>query len=182
MKVELLDHFQAFLLRSPFYTSTFMLVREWPEPVVTMRVENLARFREEFRARVSFRIWRNKEQTWVAAVPFLLDIGPQFHVMGMPCLNPRHAVDYDVMQKFAWEEQLRFLFLSPDLEDAEEVQVPWPAAQRARVKQLIHKIDEALTGERLTSAFDPDFERARKELVAFYTTTSRKAWEERWWE
>ena len=98
----------------------------------------------------------------------------------MPCLNPRHAVDYEVIQKLAKEECLRLLFLSADLEEAEDVQVPWPTAQRAHVRHLLAKIDLTLTGEKLTSVFDPDFEQARRKLTASIATTLREEVEAPW--
>lgn len=181
MKVQLLDHFRSFLLRSPFYTSAFITVREWSEPTLVMRVEELSSFQqEEYRTEVAFRAWRSRQGTWVVAVPFQIDVNPRLHVQGVPCLNPRHAVDYEVMQKFIEAEHVRFLFLSADLAEAEEIQVAWPAAQRARVRYLLKKIDLTLTGEKLTSVFDPDFEQARQELVAFFAAVVRMEREEQW--
>jgi len=181
MKVQLLEHFRAFLLRSPFYTSAFITVREWNEPTLVMRVEELSAFQqEEYRTQVAFRAWRSRQGTWVVTVPFQIDVHPRLHVQGIPCLNPRHAVDYEVMQKFAEAEDVRFLFMSADLEGAEDMRVPWQAAQWARVRYLLNKIDLTLTGEKLTSVFDPDFEQARQELVAFFSAVMRMEREEQW--
>ena len=181
MKVQLLDHFRAFLLRSPFYTSAFITVREWSEPTLVMRVEELSSFQQrEYRAHIAFRAWRSRQGTWVVAVPFQIDVHPRLHVQGVPCLNPRHEVDDEVMQKFVVAEHVRFLFLSADLEEAEEVQVAWPAAQRTRVRYLLKKIAVTLTGEKLTSVFDPDFEHARQELMAFFSAVMRMEREEQW--
>ena len=56
MKVELLEHFRSFLLRAPYYTSVFMTVREWSEPILVMRVEELSSFQKgEYRTRVGVR-------------------------------------------------------------------------------------------------------------------------------
>ena len=119
MKVELLEHFRSFLLRAPYYTSVFMTVREWSEPILVMRVEELSSFQKgEYRTRVGVRAWRDRQGTWVVAVPFQIHVAADFCVQGMPCLNPRHAVDYEVIQKLAKEECLRLLFLSADLEEA----------------------------------------------------------------
>lgn len=181
MKVELLEHFRSFLLRAPCYTSVFMTVREWSEPVLAMRVEELSSFQKgEYRTRVGVRAWRDRQGTWVVAVPFQIHITPSLCVQGMPCLNPRHVVDYEVIQKFASEEYLRFLFLSADLEEVDDVQVPWPVPQRAHVRHVLTKIDLTLTGEKLTSVFDPDFEQARRKLTASIATALRAAGEERW--
>src|SRR5262245_8919427 len=164
MKVQLLDYFRAFLLKVPPYTSTFLYIQEWSEPVIVMRVEELARFQSEFRAQVGFRTWQNSHGTWVVAVPFRLNVLPRLCIDGLPCLNPRRATDYDMMQRFATEESIRFLFFSADLTEAEDTQVPWPAAQRVQVNQQIARIDATLTGIRITSIFDADFEQAKQEF------------------
>ena len=180
MKVELLEPFRSFLLRAPCYASVFMTVREWSEPVLVMRVEELSSFQQgEYRTHVSVRAWRDRQGTWVVAVPFQI-IAANGCVQGMPCLNPRHAVDYEVIRKFAKEESLRFVFLRADLEDADEVQVPWPPAQRAHVQHLLAKIDLTLTGKKLTCVFDPDFEQARRKLTASIAVALRVEGEEQW--
>ena len=46
MKVRLLDYFRSFLLHTPPYTSTFLAVQEWEEPVLVMRVEELSCFQQ----------------------------------------------------------------------------------------------------------------------------------------
>ncbi len=56
MKVQLLEYFRSFLLHTPFYSSTFLVVREWNEPVLVMRVEDLFLFqRRGYRARIGFQ-------------------------------------------------------------------------------------------------------------------------------
>jgi|SRR5882724_2534346 len=136
-----------------------------------MRVEELSHFqRGRYRARVGFRAWQNAGGTWVVAVPFCLEVTPQFKIEGRPCLNPRQAADSHVIQQFGRERSIRFLFLSPDLADATDAQIVWPAAQRGQVRRLIQAMDHTLIGEKLTSAFDPDFEHARQELQALLTS------------
>ncbi len=88
----------------------------------------------------------------------------------MPCLNPRRATDCEIIQRFSREKSIRFLFLSADLDDAVDVQIVWPLAQRSQVRRLIQTIDQTLTGEKFTAAFDPDFEQARQEFQALLTT------------
>jgi len=168
MQVRLLDYFRSFLLKAPPYTSTFLYIQEWPEPVIVMRVEELTRFRGEFRARVGFRAWQNSHGTWVVAVPFRLQVPPRLRIDGLLCLNPRRATDYDMMQRFTTEESIRFLFFSADLTEAEDKQVPWPAAQRVQVQRQITRIDATLTGARITSLFDADFEHAKQEFQALF--------------
>jgi hypothetical protein len=171
VKVNLLEYFRSFLRQAPLYTSTFLVVQEWEEPVLVMRVEDLSLFQQgEYRARIGFQTWQSQHGTWVIAVPFCLEVHPSLKVRGMPCLNPRSAADYEVMQKFSREKRIRFLFLSADLNDAADAQVPWPPAQRSQVRRLISVIDQTLTGEKLTSAFDPDFEQARQEFQTLLTT------------
>jgi len=167
MKIQLLDYFRSFLLHSPLYTSTFLTVQEWDEPVLVMRVENLSLFLQGgYRVRLGFQTWQSTSGTWVVTVPFCLEIHPQLQVQGIPCLNPRRATDYAIIEKFGKEQQARFLFLSSQLDDAADISVPWPAAQQAKVRRLIQTIDQTLLGERLTSSFDPDFEQARQEFLA----------------
>jgi hypothetical protein len=167
MKVQLLDYFRSFLLHSPPYTSTFFVVQEWDEPVLVMRVEDLSLFRQErYRARLGFQTWQSKSGTWVVAVPFDLEVHPQLQVKGIPCLNPRRAIDYDIIEKFGKEDRIRFLFLSSRLDDAADIEVPWPSAQQAKVRRLIQTTDQTLLGKRLTSSFDPDFEQAKQEFLA----------------
>ncbi|MGE0682941.1 MAG: hypothetical protein AB7P69_18805 [Candidatus Binatia bacterium] len=181
MKLELLDPFRTFLSQSPFYTSTFITVREWNEPILMMRVAEISLFQQgEFRIQVGFRAWRDRQGTWVVAVPFQIDVSPSLHIQGAPCLNPRHRVDYEVIQKFAQEECLRFIFLSSDLMEADDAQIPWPTTQRAHVRHVLEKIDLTLTDEKLTSVFDPDFEQARRKLTASLATALRGEGEERW--
>lgn len=181
MKIELLEPFRAFLLRSPFYTSAFITVREWHEPILVMRVAEFSLFQQgEFHIQIGFRAWRDRQGAWVAAVPFQIDVSPSLHIQRMPCLNPRHGVDYEVIQKFAQEEGLRFLFLSADLADADDAHVPWPAPQRAHVRRVLTKIDLTVTGEKVTSVFDPDFEQARRKLTASLATALRGEGVERW--
>jgi hypothetical protein len=171
MKVQLLEYFRSFLLKAPPYTSTFLYIQEWSEPVIVMRVEELERFRGEFRAQVGFRTWQNSHSTWVVAVPFRLHVPPRLRIDGLPCLNPRRATDYDMMQRFTSEESIRFLFFSADLTEAEDIQVPWPAAQRTRVQRQITRIDDTLTGARITGPFDADFEHAKQEFQALLDTS-----------
>src|SRR5262245_54113147 len=167
MKVQLLDYFRSFLLHSPPYTSTFLVVQEWDEPVLVMRVEDLSQFQQgKYRVRLGFQTWQSKSGTWVVAVPFCLEVHPQLQVKGIPCLNPRRATDYDIIEKFAKEDRVRFLFLSSRLDDATDIEVPWPSVQQAEVRRLIQTTDQALLGERFTSSFDPDFEQARQEFLA----------------
>lgn len=169
MNVHLLDYFRSFLRQAPFYTATFLVVRELEEPVVVMRVEELSLFqRGVHRARVGFQAWQSELGAWVVTVPFSLEVHSQLKVEGLLCLNPRRAIDYATMRKFVKEERVRFLFLSPDLDDATDVEIPWPPAQRAKVWRMIRAIDRSLTGEKLSSAFDPDFEQARQRFQSFY--------------
>jgi hypothetical protein len=180
MRVQLLEYFRSFLLHTPLYTSTFLVVQEWEEPVLVMRVEELSLFRQgEYRARVGFQAWQNKYGTWVAAVPFCLEAQTQLRVKGMPCLNPRRAADFEIIQKFSCKKCIRFLFLSADLDDAEDVQISWPLAQRAQVRRLVQTIDQTLLGEKFTSAFDPDFEQARQEFQALLAVVdfSDRVWD-----
>lgn len=181
MKVHLLTHFRSFLLQAPPYTTTFLSVQEWREPVLVMRVEKLSLFQgREYRARVGLRTWRNESRTWVAAVPFCLEVTPQLRITGLPCLNPRRAVDAQMLQRFVTEPQIRFLFLSADLANASDACVTWPPAQRATARRLIQAIEGDLLGERLTSAFDPDFELARQEFQRLLLTldASDSAWDQ----
>lgn len=166
MKVQLLHPFRSFLLQAPPYTSTFLLVKEWREPVLVMRVEELAAFQQQqYRARVGFRAWRSDGGAWVVAIPFSLELRPRREITGSPCLNPRNATDYHVIRKFAQERSIRFLFFDERLEEATDAEIAWPAMQRLRVRELIKRMDGALLGERLTSVFDPDFEEARREFL-----------------
>src|SRR5262249_33991641 len=154
-----------FLLHAPPYTSTFLVVREWQEPVLVMRVEELSLFRQGgYRARVGFQTWQSKYGTWVVAVPFCLEVHPQLQVKGMPCLNPRRTADFEIIQQFSREKHLRFLFLSADLVEATDCSIAWPSAQRSQVRRFIQRIEQTLIGEKFTSAFDPDFEQARQEF------------------
>jgi hypothetical protein len=165
VKVHLLNHFRSFLLQAPPYTSTFLLVQEWREPVLVMRVEELSAFQQgQYRARVGFRTWQSDGGAWVVAVPFCLEVRPQCKITGMPCLNPRSAADYQVIRKFAQESSIRFLFLDKELAEATDAQIAWPPLQRAQARKLIELMDASLLGERLTSVFDPDFEQARQEF------------------
>jgi len=172
MKVQLLDYFRSFLLHTPPYTSTFLVVREWQEPVLVMRVEELPLFLQGgYRARVGFQTWQNKYGTWVVAVPFCLEVRPQLRVQGIPCLNPRRAADFEIMEKFSREKHIRFLFLSADLVEATDCSIAWPFAQRSRARRLIQSIEQTFIGEKFTGAFDPDFEQARQEFQALLTAT-----------
>jgi len=170
MQVHLLDYFRSFLLKAPPYTSTFLSIQEWSEPVIVMRVEEIMLFRGEFRAQVGFRTWQNAHGTWVVAIPFRLHVPPRLRIDGLPCLNPRRATDYDMMQRFTTEKSVRFLFFSADLTEAEDIQVSWPAAQRVQVQQQIARIDVTLTGARITSLFDEDFAHALQDFQALLDT------------
>jgi hypothetical protein len=181
MKVHLLDYLRSFLLQAPPYTSTFLVVQEWKEPVLVMRVEEISSFQHGgHRARIGFRTRQNQYGTWVVAVPFCFEVHAQLRVIGLPYLNPRRAADYEVMQKFSRETCIRFLFLSADLNDAVDVQIAWPLAQRLQVRRLIGMIDRTLTGEKFTSTFDPDFEQARQEFQALHTILESpdRVWDE----
>jgi hypothetical protein len=166
-----LDYFRSFLLKAPPYTSTFLYIQEWSEPVIVMRVEEIARFRDAVRAQVGFRTWQNSHGTWVVAVPFRLHVPPRLRIDGLPCLNPRRAADYDMMRRFTTGESIRFLFLGADLTEAEDIQVPWPAAQQVWVRRQITHIDAALTGAHITGIFDADFEHAKQEFQALLDTS-----------
>src|SRR4030095_15211079 len=77
MKVHLLDYFRSFLLHSPPYTSTLLVVQEWDEPVLVMRVEDLSLFLQGgYRVRLGFQTWQSTSGTWVVAVPFCLEVHP----------------------------------------------------------------------------------------------------------
>ncbi len=170
MNIQLLEYFRSFLLHTPFYTSTFLVVQEWEEPALVMRVEDLSLFRQGgYRARLGFQTWQSPYGTWVIAVPFCLEVHLQLQVKGIPCLNPRRAADFEIIQKFSREKRVRFLFLNANLEDAVDVQISWPLAQRSQVRRLIQTIDQTLIGDKFTAAFDPDFEQARQEFLALFT-------------
>ena len=170
MKTQLLEYFRSFLLHAPPYTSTFLVVQEWQEPVLVMRVEELSLFRQGgYRARVGFQTWQGKYGTWVVAVPFCLEVHPQLRVKGIPCLNPRRTADFEIIQQFSREKHIRFLFLSTDLAEATDCLIAWPIVQRSQVRRFIQRIEQTLIGEKLTSAFDPDFEQARQEFQALLT-------------
>jgi hypothetical protein len=170
MKIHLLDYLSSFLLKAPPYTSTFLRVQEWAEPVLVMRVEELERFRGTYRARVGFHSWQNEQGTWVIAVPFCLQLPPQLQIDGRPCLNPRIANDYEMIRRFTTAEGIRFLFLSADLADAEDAEIPWPIDQRTQVRSQLDRIDQALTTVKATSAFDADFDHARQEFQTLLET------------
>jgi len=171
MKVQLLEYFRSFLLHAPPYTSTFLVVQEWQEPVLVMRVEELSLFQQGgYRARIGFQTWQSKYGAWVVVVPFCLEVHPRLQVKGIPCLNPRRTTDFEIIQKFSREKHIRFLFLSVDLVEAMDCLIAWPLAQRSRVRRLIQSIEQTLIGKKLTSAFDPDFEQARQEFQALLTT------------
>lgn len=72
----------------------------------------------------------------------------------------------------AVEKRVRFLFLNANLEDAVDVQISCPLAQRSQVRRLIQTIDQTLIGGKFTTAFDPDFDQARQELQAFLPAVS----------
>jgi hypothetical protein len=170
MNIQLLEYFRSFLLHAPPYTSTFLVVKEWQEPVLVMRVEDLSTFRQGgYRARVGFQAWQNNYGTWVVAIPFCLEVLPTLKVKGMPCLNPRQIVDYEMVQKFSRKESIRFLFLNATLHEMADAEIPWPPSQRSRVRQLIRTMDQTLPVEKLTSAFDLDFEQARQEFQTLLT-------------
>lgn len=177
MKVQLLDYLHAFLLKAPPYTSTFLRIQEWPEPALVMCVEELERFRGTYRTRVGFQSWQSEQGTWVVAVPFCLQLPLQVQIEGLPCLNPRIANDYEMMQRFATAESIRFLFMSADMTEAEDAQVPWPIEQRKLVRQQIDRIDRMLTSFKATSVFDADFDLARHEFHSLVQTLeSTGAW------
>ena len=180
MKIKLREYFRSFLLHSPPYTSTFLVVQEWEEPVLVMRVEELSLFQQkEYRARIGFQTWQSTSGTWVVAVPFCLEVHPRLQVKGIPCLNPRRTVDSEIIQKFSREKHIRFLFLSAALDDAADIQIAWPPAQRSQVRRLIRTIDQVLIGEKFVSAFDPDFEQARQEFQALLAAVdfSDRVWD-----
>lgn len=168
MKVQLLDYFRTFLWKAPPYTSTSLHIQEWSEPVIVMRVEEISRFREEFRAQVGLQTWQNSHGTWVVAVPFRLHVPPQLRIDGLPCLNPRIANDYDMLQRFTTAECIRFLFLSADLTEAEDAEVPWPIDQRTQARHQLDRIDQALTTIKATSVVDADFDHAKQEFQALF--------------
>jgi hypothetical protein len=85
-----------------------------------------------------------------------------------------------MMQRFATEKSVRFLFFRADLEEAEDGQIVWPPEQRMQVRQLIERIDASFGGDKFTSAFDPDFEQARQAFEHLFTTVDMAMEEERW--
>ncbi|MGE0821665.1 MAG: hypothetical protein AB7G75_02175 [Candidatus Binatia bacterium] len=171
MKVHLLDYFRTFLLQAPLYTSTFLIVQGWEDPTLVLRVEELRPFQtERYRARVGVQAWHNEYCTWVVAVPFWFEMHSQVKVAGIPCLNPRQATDYTIIQKFTCQQSVRFLLLSPDLEESETVQIPWTAKSRTKVCEMVNAMDRAIIGERHTSIFDPDFDLARQQFQSLHHT------------
>lgn len=70
------------------------------------------------------------------------------------------------MEKFAREDCVRFLFLSPDLNASVDAEIPWPPVQRENIRRMVHAMELSVIGEKLSSVFDPDFEQARQEFHA----------------
>jgi hypothetical protein len=59
--------------------------------------------------------------------------------------------------------------LNADLSDSVTIEVLWPKEQHRHVSQLLIEVDQTLLGDKLMSAFDPDFERAKHEFQNLYT-------------
>jgi hypothetical protein len=159
-----------FLCKAPFYTPVFLSAPECREPLLAMRVEELHYFYQQFyRTTVRFTAWCGLYETWVVAFPFRIDVCRDFRLEGVPCLNPRNVADAEIIQKFARHEIIHFWLLNADLSDFVTTEVLWPKEQHRHVSQLLTEVDQTLLGDKLISAFDPDFERAKREFQTLYT-------------
>ena len=170
MSAHPLAGYWMFLCKAPFYTPVFLSAPECQEPLLALRVEELQEFYQQFyRTTVRFTAWCGPYETWVFAFPFRIDVCQDFFLEGLPCLNPRNAADSEIIHKFAQHEIIHFLLLNADLSDSVATEVVWPKEQHRHVSQLLTEVDQTLLGDKLLSAFDPDFERAKREFQNLYT-------------
>ena len=61
------------------------------------------------------------------------------------------------------------MFMSAEVSSHVSQEFPWPSGQRKLARQAIETIDTALTGARIESNFDPDFEQAKREFESLFT-------------
>jgi hypothetical protein len=170
MKVALPAQFRSLLLHAPLSTSVLIATKGEEAATLVTRVESLPRL-DQGRARgsIHFGTWCNSHGIWVVHIPFRIALGTQVNLEGCHCLNPRSALTYGLILRFARQEQVNLLFLRADLSDAVRTFIRWSPQQRSQAQQLIEAMDRTLTRETDTSGRDLPFERAKREFRGLHT-------------
>src|SRR5262245_20417852 len=95
---------------------------------------------EKLHLRLTVKAMCSSQGTWLVAVPMRFSNAALGKGRTCVFLNPRHAADYEVLQKLTTQHTFRCLFMSADDRRHISQEFSWPAGQRKRTQQMMETI------------------------------------------
>jgi hypothetical protein len=170
MNIDISESIRKALLKLPLYHGIFAAFEGLEAVAFASRVENPQAFgRESLNIRLTVKAWCSSQGTWLVAIPIQFSNTPMGRGETCVFINPRQAIDYEVLQKLSTQQTFICMFVSADVGSYVNQEFPWPSNQRELAQQAIETIDQALTGVRIESNFDPDFDQAKREFESLHT-------------
>ncbi len=173
MKAIISQAYRALLLGKPSATPILIRLEKSADTALAMRVTDLFSFRRQgLPITVRAIGYQGKEGTWVVALAFRIAGIPVAPLEGVAYVNPRREDDLRLLQSFATQERLPFLFLSPHLKVVIRQEAIWSVHHRQEVRLLLAQVAHSQPTQRPAEGEDLDFERARKELQDLYSVST----------
>ena len=153
------------LLKRELYKPRIYGAEGGGETGLLLRVEELSHFRDpQVPLAIKLVAYQSEEDTWVVCLILRIMRLPRGTLLAAAYLNPRQAMDHELLRRLSGQQIFPVTFLSEDVQQFASIPLSWSPVQREEVSRLIHSIDANLTGHKLSGGFDPDFESAVLEL------------------
>jgi hypothetical protein len=155
----------AVLREEPLYSARFIDREGTEEIAVVARVQALDWFLEvQSPLTLGLTTWCSAQGTWVVAVAYQLRPAFGGAKGGIFYLNPRQALDAEILRKLLRQESLSAILLSEDCQEHYTVAIAQDPQELERWRGLVADVNRALTGTRPIDGADPDFEAAVEEF------------------
>jgi hypothetical protein len=155
----------ALLREEPLYSARFIDREGTEELALVVRVEMLDFFLDQHPPlTLALNIWQSSQGTWVVLVSYHLPspVGPP--QTGVFYLNPRQAVDREILRKISRRDTLSVIFLSEDCQEHYTVSIPHDPQTfeqwQSQLRAIVQEAQEPL----LSDGADIKFEAAIREL------------------
>ncbi len=157
------------LLKRELYKLLIFGLEGRQETGLMVRVENLALFHNPgLPIAIKLVAYQGEQGTWVICVVLRVMELPQGTLVAAAYLNPRQALDYELLSRLSKQPTFPIIFLNEDVQEGVDVSLSWSTVQREEACQIIDNINKNLTSHRLSGGFDPDFEAALSEFQRDY--------------
>ncbi len=158
------------LLKRELYKPRIYGIDGGGETGLLIRVEELSHFRDpKLPLAIKPIAYQSEEDTWVVGLILRVMQLPRGTLLAAAYLNPRQAMDYELLQRLPRQQIFPVTFLSEDVQEFASVPLSWSLVQREEISRLIQSIEANLTAHKLGGGFDPDFESAVLELQENYS-------------